>query len=232
MGGVVGFVAFFLISVNDSEEVSRCRRGVFISARSGEEAGASPESNIFSSHAKKSAAKEPCVLPVPKALPALPDSFSTAIAPVAPHSHARVFLLLSAILKTRNKRIFNEPPRGRACALFGVQGWSGPSRAPGARGLSLPPDPEAEREKGVRAEPGPVWGRHRLEAHSAPTEGKDFPGMGNAAPGKVSWVLVRIGSQRRAPHTLQGHLGLGSSVTAEGHSSHGHQPLLRRDFKR
>lgn len=31
------------------------------------------------------------MLPVPKALPALPDSFSTAIAPVAPHSHARVF---------------------------------------------------------------------------------------------------------------------------------------------
>lgn len=31
------------------------------------------------------------MLPVPKALPALLDSFSTAIAPVAPHSHARVF---------------------------------------------------------------------------------------------------------------------------------------------
>lgn len=95
-----------------------------------------------------------------------------------------------------------------------------------------PPDPEGEREGGLgRAEPGPVSGRHRLEANSAPTEGKDFPGMGKAAPGKVSWALVRFGIQRRrAPCTLQGHLGLGSSVTAEGHSSHCRQPRLRADF--
>lgn len=45
-----------------------------------------------------------------------------------------------------------------------------------------PPDPEGEREGGLgRAEPGPVSGRHRLEANSAPTEGKDFPGMGKSS---------------------------------------------------
>lgn len=192
-----------------------------------------PGKQYFSHHMPKKAQPRSPVLPVPKALPALPDSFSTAIAPVAPHSHARVFLLLSAILKTRNKRIFNEPPRGRACALFGVRGRSSPSRAPDPHGLGLPPpDPEGEREGGLgRAEPGPVSGRHRLEANSAPTEGKDFPGMGKAAPGKVSWALVRFGIQRRrAPCTLQGHLGLGSSVTAEGHSSRCRQPRLRADF--
>lgn len=95
-----------------------------------------------------------------------------------------------------------------------------------------PPTPEGEREGGLgRAEPGPVLGRCCLEADSAPTEGKDFPGMGRAAPGKVLWALVRFGIQgRRAPCMLQRHLGLGSSVTAEGRSSHCYQPLLRTDF--
>lgn len=172
------------------------------------------------------------MLPVPKALPALPDSFLYSNSSRGPAQPRQGFLLLSAILKTRNKRIFNEPPRGRACALFGVQGWSSPSRAPDPQGLSLPsPSQKREREGGlIRAES--VLGRHRLEGNSAPTEGKDLLGMGNAAPEKVSWVLVRFGIQRRALCTLQGHLGLGSSVTAGGHSSHGHQPLLRADFRR
>lgn len=84
------FCCLFFISVNDSEGVSRCRRGVFISARSGERQVHPWKAIFFSSHAKKAQPRSP-VLPVPKALPALPDSFSTAIAPVAPHSHARVF---------------------------------------------------------------------------------------------------------------------------------------------
>lgn len=56
--------------------------------------------------------------------------------------------------------------------------------------------------------------------------------MGKEAPGEVLWVLVRFGIQRRAPCTLQGHFGSGSTVTAESHGSHGHQPLLRADFQR
>lgn len=54
----------------------------------------------------------------PAKLQALLDSFSTAISLLWPlQSHAIVFLLLLAILKMRNKRIFNEPPR-RACVCF------------------------------------------------------------------------------------------------------------------
>lgn len=89
------------------------------------------------------------MLPVPKALPALPDSFLYSNSSRGPAQPRQGFLLLSAILKTRNKRIFNEPPRGRACALFGVQGWSSPSRAPDPQGLSLPPNPKGKKEKGV-----------------------------------------------------------------------------------
>lgn len=93
-----------------------------------------------------------------------------------------------------------------------------------------------ERGKGVWKELSlaQFWGGTTLSsicANSARTEGKDFPGMGKAAPGKVLWVLERFEIQRRAPCRLQGHLGLGSSMTAEGHSRHSHQPLLRADFK-
>lgn len=46
------FCCLFLISVNDSEEVSRCRRGVFISARSGKRQ-VHPRKAIFSHHMPK-----------------------------------------------------------------------------------------------------------------------------------------------------------------------------------
>lgn len=96
---------------------------------------------------------------------------------------------------------------------------------------AFPPLILRERGKGVWEEPSLARFRGGTEANSAPTEGKDFPGMGKAAPGKVSWALVRFGIQRRrAPCTLQGHLGLGSSVTAEGHSSRCRQPRLRAGF--
>lgn len=181
-----------------------------------------PGKQYFLITCQKSAAKEPRA-PRPQSPAGTTGLFLYGNSSCGPTQPRQGFLLLSAILKTRNKRIFNEPPQGRACALFGVQGWSSPSRAPDPQGLSFPPKPEGEREGVlVRDEPGPVLGRHHLEAYSAPTEGKDFPGMGKAAPVKVSWARVRFGIQRRASRMLQGHLGLGSSVTAEGQSRHCH----------
>lgn len=184
-----------------------------------------PRKQYFLITCQKNAAKEPRA-PCPQSPAGTTGLFLYGNSSRGPTQPRQGFLLLSAILKTRNKRIFNEPPRGRACALFGVQGWSSPSRAPDPQGLSLPL-PSRGREKGASSyEPGSLLGRLRLEANSAATEGKDFPGMGKEAPGEVSWVLVRFGIQRRAPCTLQGHFGLGSTVAAEGHSSHSHQPLL------
>lgn len=143
-GGLLVLLPFF-ISVNDSEEVSRCRRGVFISARSGKRQVHPPEKQYFLITCQKSAAKEPCA-PRPQSPAGTTGLFLYSNSSRGPAQPRQGFLLLSAILKTRNKRIFNEPPRGRACALFGVQGWSSPSRAPDPQGLCLPPDPEGERE--------------------------------------------------------------------------------------
>lgn len=137
----------FLISVNDCEEVCRCRRGVFISARSGKRQ-VHPRKAIFSHHMPKNAAKEPRA-PCPQSPAGTTGLFLYGNSSRGPAQPRQGFLLLSAILKTRNKRIFNEPPRGRACALFGVQGWSSPSRARDPRGLGLLPHLEGEREKGV-----------------------------------------------------------------------------------
>lgn len=52
---------------------------------------------------------------------------------------------------------------------------------------AFPPIPrEREREQGlVRAEPGPVLGRHHLETNSAPTEGKDAAGKCRSREGVV-----------------------------------------------
>lgn len=124
-----------------------------------------PGKQYFLITCQKSAAKEPCA-PRPQSPAGTTGLFLYGNSSRGPAQPRQGFLLLSAILKTRNKRIFNEPPRGRACALFGVQGWSSPSGAPDPQGLSLPPDPKGEREGGlVRAEPGPVLGRHHLELH-------------------------------------------------------------------
>lgn len=87
-----------------------------------------PGKQYFLITCQKSAAKEPRA-PHPQRPAGTTGLFlygNSSRGPAQPHQG---FLLLSAILKMRNKRIFNEPPRGRPCALFGVQGWSSPSRA-------------------------------------------------------------------------------------------------------
>lgn len=61
LGGLLVLLPFF-ISVNNSEEVSRCRRGVFISARSGKRQ-VHPRKAIFSHHMpKKRSQGAPCSL--------------------------------------------------------------------------------------------------------------------------------------------------------------------------
>lgn len=98
------------------------------------------------------------------------------------------------------------------------------------RASAFPPIP---RERGKR-----VWeelslaqfrGGTTLRQTLLPQKVRIFQAQEKRLQGKVSWALVRFGIQRSTPCMLQGHLGLGSSVTAEGHSSHCHQPL-RADF--
>lgn len=120
-GGCWFCCLFFLISVNDSEGVSRCRRGVFISARSGKRQVHPRKAIFFLITCQKSAAKEPRA-PRPQSPAGTTGHFLYGNSSCGPAQPRQGFLLLSAILKTRNKRIFNEPPRGRVCALFGVQG--------------------------------------------------------------------------------------------------------------
>lgn len=103
-----------------------------------------PGKQYFLITCQKSAAKEPRA-PCPQSPAGTTGLFLYGNSSRGPAQPRQGFLLLSAILKTRNKRIFNEPPQGRACALFGVQGWSSPSRAPDLKGFGLPPDPEGEK---------------------------------------------------------------------------------------
>lgn len=118
-----------------------------------------PGKQYFLITCQKNTAKEPRA-PCPQSPAGTTGLFLYGNSSRGPAQPRQGFLLLSAILKTRNKRILNEPPRGRACALFGVQGWSSPSRAPDHQGLGLPPHPEGERERGlVRAEPGSLLGK-------------------------------------------------------------------------
>lgn len=105
-----------------------------------------PGKQYFLITCQKSAAKELCA-PRPQSPAGTTGLFLYSNSSRGPAQPRQGFLLLSAILKTRNKRIFNEPPRGRACALFGVQGWSSPSRAPDPQGLGLPAHPKGERER-------------------------------------------------------------------------------------
>lgn len=104
-----------------------------------------PEKQYFLITCQKNAAKEPRA-PCPQSPAGTTGLFLYGNSSRGPAQPRQGFLLLSAILKTRNKRIFNEPAQGRACALFGVQGWSSPSRAPDPQGLSLPPPPSRGRE--------------------------------------------------------------------------------------
>lgn len=125
--------------------------------------GARPRRAIFFSSHAKNAAKEPSA-PVPAS--ARRHAALVAIsAPWPLQRHAAGFLFLVAILKTRNKRIFNEPPGRRACALFGVRDRAAPTAAGGASwaGAFLG-ERRAGRSPGSRGRSSGSRGRSRTAA--------------------------------------------------------------------